>query len=91
MDKRAQIIIIGRVQGVFFRDYTRENAIKIGLTGWVRNRPNGNVETVVEGEKDSIEKFIELLKKGPPVARVKEINVTWYKPENEFNDFSIRW
>ena len=91
MDKRAQIIITGRVQGVFFRDYTRKNTIKLGLNGWVKNLADGNVEAVVEGEEDRIEKLIELLKKGPPAARVKGVYVTWQKPENEFNDFSIRW
>ncbi len=91
MDKRAQIIITGRVQGVFFRDYTRENAMKLGLTGWVKNLADGNVEVVVEGEEDKIDMLIELLKKGPPAARVKDVKVIWQKPDNEFDDFSIRW
>ena len=91
MNKRAQIIITGRVQGVFFRDYTRENAIKLGLTGWVINLADYNVEAVVEGEEDKVDKLIELLKKGPPAARVKDVKVIWQKPENEFEDVSIRW
>ncbi len=91
MDKRAQIIITGRVQGVFFRDYTRENAVKLGLTGWVKNLADGNVEAEVEGEEDRIDKLIELLKKGPPAARVKDVKVVWQKPKNEFDNFSIRW
>jgi acylphosphatase len=91
MDKRAQIIITGRVQGVFFRDYTRENAIKLGLNGWVKNLAAGHVAAVVEGEEDRIEKLIELLKKGPPAARIKDVKVVWQKPENEFDDFTIHW
>lgn len=91
MNKRAQIIITGRVQGVFFRDYTRENAMKFGLIGWVKNLADGNVEVVVEGEEDKIDMLIELLKKGPPAARVKDVKVTWQKPDDEFDDFSIRW
>jgi len=91
MNKRAQIIINGRVQGVFFRDFTRENGIKLGLTGWVKNLSDDNVEAVVEGEEDRIAKLIELLKKGPPAAQVKEVNVVWQKHESEFDDFSIRW
>ncbi len=91
MNKRAQIIITGRVQGVFFRDYTRENAMKFGLIGWVKNLADGNVEVVVEGEEDKIDMLIELLKKGPPAARVKDVKVIWQKPDNEFDDFSIRW
>lgn len=90
MNKRAQIIITGRVQGVFFRDYTRENAVMLGLTGWVKNLADGNVEVVVEGEEDKIDMLIELLKKGPPAARVKDVKVIWQKPDNEFDDFSIR-
>jgi acylphosphatase len=88
---RARILITGKVQGVFFRDFTRENALKLGLTGWVRNVSDGRVESIVEGEKERILQLIEKLKQGPPVAKVKEVNVGWQAPDDEFNNFSIGW
>jgi acylphosphatase len=91
MKTRALILITGKVQGVFFRDFTRENAIRLGLTGWVRNAPAGGVELVVEGEKEKILQLVEKLHQGPPVARVKEISVNWQAHEGEFDNFSITW
>lgn len=91
MKIRASIIVTGRVQGVFFRDFTRENAIKLGLTGWVRNLPNGSVESMVEGEKDDILKLIEHLKQGPSVASVKGVKVNWQKYIGKGTDFSIQY
>ncbi len=91
MEVCAQILVTGRVQGVFFRDFTKENALKLNLTGWVRNRTDGGVEVVVEGEKEKIVQLIDKLKQGPPAALVKEVNVHWQKFKGEFNDFSIRW
>jgi acylphosphatase len=79
------------VQGVFFRDFTREKAMKLGLSGWVRNVQDGSVESIVEGEKENILKLIEHLKQGPLAAWVKEVAVTWEEHEGEFDDFSIRW
>ncbi|MEO0115796.1 MAG: acylphosphatase [candidate division WOR-3 bacterium] len=91
MKVRSQIFVSGRVQGVFFRDFTRENSLQLNLTGWVRNLPDGRVEVVVEGEKENILQLIERLKQGPPAAKVKEVNVTWQTYRGEFSDFSIRW
>ena len=91
MIKQAQIIVKGKVQGVFFRDFTYENATKLSLSGWVRNLSNGNVEALVEGEEVEILKLIERLKIGPPVAKVKEISVKWQSASGEYKNFSIRW
>jgi acylphosphatase len=91
MKTRALILVTGKVQGVFFRDFTRENAIRLELTGWVRNVPAGGVELVVEGEKEKILQLVEKLHQGPPVARVKEVSVNWQEHEGEFDDFSISW
>ena len=91
MDKQAQIIVKGKVQGVFFRDFTQENATKLRLTGWVRNLSDGNVEVLVEGEEGEILKLIERLKIGPTTAQVKEVTVKWRTSSNAFNNFSIRW
>ena len=57
--RRVHVIIEGRVQGVFFRAYTRDEAAKLGLSGWVRNRPDGSVEALIEGEKTAVEKMLQ--------------------------------
>lgn len=87
---RAELCIKGRVQGVFFRQSTKETAISCGVTGWVRNLPNGDVEAVLEGQEDAVRKVIEWCKCGPPAARVDEVQVEWNLPSNEFIRFSIR-
>ena len=56
-NKRLHIIVEGRVQGVYFRAFTRDQAVKLDLTGWVRNRPDGSVEALVEGDKASVEQM----------------------------------
>jgi len=79
----------GRVQGVFFRKYTLECALRLGIKGWVRNLKDGRVEVVGEGERESLEKFLEFLKKGPEGARVEEIEVEWKEKPKGFRDFRI--
>ncbi|MBL7073970.1 acylphosphatase [candidate division KSB1 bacterium] len=88
---RAHILVSGRVQGVFFRDFTKSNANSLGLTGWVRNLRGGCVEALAEGEKEDIEKLIQQLKVGPPAARVWEVKVEWEEWKGKFSDFRIRW
>ena len=89
MKARAHIWISGRVQGVFYRDNTRKWASSLGLTGWVRNLPDGRVEVLAEGEKDSIERLEGLLKKGPPLSRVEAVQTEWEEYTGEFMDFWI--
>lgn len=89
--KRAHIFVSGLVQGVFFRSFTQKNAKKLGLSGWVRNTQDGRVEVVVEGEKERIEKLVEYLKKGPPLARVEKVEVNWENFVGEFSDFEIKY
>jgi len=88
---RAHVIITGRVQGVFFRTETQDEAIRKGVTGWVRNMPDGRVEAVFEGEKDNVEKLIEFCRRGPPGARVTKVEVVWENYMGEFRDFRIRY
>jgi len=88
---RAHVIISGRVQGVFFRTETQDEAIRKGMTGWVRNMPDGRVEAVFEGEKDNVEKLIEFCRRGPPGARVTKVEVVWENYMGEFRDFRIRY
>jgi acylphosphatase len=89
MKARAHILISGRVQGVFYRDNTRRWASSMGLSGWVRNLPDGRVEVLVEGEKDTIKRLEDLLKKGPPLSRVEEVRIEWGEYKGEFMDFWI--
>jgi acylphosphatase len=91
MKARANIKVIGRVQGVYYRSTTREVAIELGLTGWVRNVPDGSVEIVVEGEKEKIEELIKWCRKGPPLAIVKNLEIKWEEYKNEFKSFEVRY
>ncbi len=88
---RAHLRIYGRVQGVFFRAYMREEAKKLGVTGWVRNLPDGSVEAVVEGEEDKVRELIKWAHKGSPLARVDKVDVEWGDYKGEYSDFSIRY
>jgi len=88
---RAHIIVSGRVQGVFYRAFTEETADALGLYGWVRNLPDGRVEAVFEGEKEAIEKAIVICRKGPPAARVSNIDVKWEDFKGEFTAFSVKY
>ena len=89
--KRVHVIISGRVQGVFFRAYTREAATALKLTGWVRNLHDGSVEAVLEGEDKNVESMLEWCKKGPPHAVVKHVDSTDEPYTGEFGDFRITY
>ena len=91
MKKRAHIFVSGRVQGVFFRDHTQRLANSLNLTGWVRNLRDGRVEVLAEGDKENIEDLIKGLKQGPPLARVKKVDVEWGDYKGEFEDFRITY
>ncbi|MGB9671783.1 MAG: acylphosphatase [Candidatus Bathyarchaeales archaeon] len=91
MTVRAHIFVSGRVQGVFFRSETRHEAKKRGVKGWVRNLPDGRVEAVFEGEEKSVKELIEFCKRGPPGARVTNVEVLWENPTEEFKDFEIKY
>jgi acylphosphatase len=73
MKKRIHIIVSGRVQGVFFRDYTKRAAQGLGLTGQVRNLPDGTVEIVAEGDTQPLEKLIDCCRQGSPGSDVKDV------------------
>lgn len=88
---RAHIYVSGYVQGVFFRASMREVAQQYGVTGWVRNLPDGRVEAVLEGEEDKVLKVIEWSRRGPPLAEVEDVQVIWEEYKGEFKDFRIRW
>jgi len=88
---RAHLIISGLVQGVFFRHHTRKNAIRLDLTGWVRNRPDGNVEAVFEGTEENVALMIDWCRTGPPSARVTDVEITREEATHSFSDFTSRY
>ena len=87
--QRVHLRIKGRVQGVFFRYETQSVAQRLGLVGWVRNRLDGSVEVVAEGEKEKLDELIKWCHQGPPLARVDSVEVQWEEPTGEFKNFSI--
>ena len=87
--KRVRVKIFGRVQGVGFRFFVYRNAKNLGLKGWVRNLTDGTVEALFEGEDEKVKEILELCKKGPPLAKVKRVEVREEEVKNEFNDFEI--
>lgn len=91
MKVRAHVIFIGRVQGVFFRANCMKEAKNLGLSGFVRNLPNGDVEAVFEGEKELVEKAIEWNKTLQPSAIVKDARIEWGDASDDFDGFSIRY
>ena len=86
---RRRAIVHGRVQGVFFRDSTRERANAHGVAGWVTNRPDGAVEAVLEGPPDAVQRVLRFLETGPPHASVDHVDVTEEQPEG-LAGFSVR-
>jgi acylphosphatase len=88
---RAHVYVSGRVQGVFFRSETQDQARRHGLTGWVRNLPDGRIEAVFEGDKENVESLIEFCKRGPPAAKVTNVEVTWENSKGIYKNFIIRY
>lgn len=91
MKVRAHVFVSGRVQGVFFRYETRNEAKMRGVRGWVRNMPDGRVEAVFEGEEEAVRELIEFCRRGPLGARVMKVDVKWENYAGEFKDFEIRY
>ncbi len=85
----AHVEVSGKVQGVFFRATAKKIAEKNNLTGWVKNLSNGNVEAIVSGDKDSVERFIEWCKLGPENAKVETVDVD-YIEEKIFKEFKVK-
>ena len=88
---RAHVIIEGRVQGVFFRGCTQDEARLRKVTGWVKNRYDGKVEAVFEGEKNAVHALIDWCYTGSPHASVKTVEIQWEDYQGEFSSFSITY
>ena len=81
--------ITGRVQGVFFRAWTREQADRLDVNGWVKNCPDGSVEAHLEGSHERVDRLVDLLRRGPSGARVDDVQVHEAQPENH-DWFAVR-
>lgn len=87
----AHVIVRGRVQGVCFRMETVQVAQHYGVTGWVRNRPDGAVEACFSGEQTAVNAVVAWCRHGPAGAHVDDLELTWQTPQEDFRDFQIRW
>ena len=86
--KSVHIIVYGRVQGVFFRANARKKAIELGIKGYSKNMEDGTVEVVAQGDEESLDKFIDFIKKGPGLAKVDSVKIAQKNQEN-FKSFEI--
>jgi acylphosphatase len=86
---RIRLIIQGRVQGVWFRDSTRREAVRLGVTGWVKNRRDGGVEVVAEGPEEKVKQLVAWCHQGPSHARVTDVQQTREEWQGEFDSFDI--
>jgi len=89
--RRVNAIVEGVVQGVFFRACTRDEGERLALAGWVRNQPNGKVETEFEGEAREVERMINWLHQGSPMSRVSKVTVIELTPSCTERDFTITY
>ncbi|HWP60524.1 MAG TPA: acylphosphatase [Candidatus Acidoferrales bacterium] len=87
---RIRVRVEGRVQGVFFRASALDEAVRLGVTGWARNLPDGSVEIVAEGDKGALDAFVAWCHRGPPRARVERVRVEHEEFRNEFSGFRVR-
>jgi acylphosphatase len=88
----VKVVVSGRVQGVFFRDFTLYKASELDLSGYVRNLPHGqSVEVVAEGNRLKILKLIEFLKIGPTSALVSDVEIHWSEFSGEYSEFRVRY
>ena len=89
--ERLHAVIEGHVQGVSFRYYTQAEAQRLGLNGWVRNRPDGSVEVTAEGPRSALDQFLAFLQRGPSAAHVAQVHSEWAPARGEFDRFDIQW
>lgn len=87
--KTIRVVVSGRVQGVWFRAWTEKTARGLGLTGWVRNRSDGNVEAVIAGPTQDVDRMLQALWQGPPAAQVRDV-VELPAAGGTFTDFTVR-
>jgi acylphosphatase len=89
--RRVELRVYGIVQGVFFRASTRDEAARLGLGGWVRNRPDGSVEVLAEGDEPALRRLVAFCREGPPGARVERVEEQWGGGTGEFDHFRVSY
>ncbi len=87
---QVHIWVSGRVQGVGFRAFVQQTAMLIGVTGWVRNVGADTVETVAEGEREKVERFVQAVKRGPRLSLVEAVREEWQPASGQFGAFEVR-
>ena len=85
----VKIIIKGRVLDVSYRYFTLRQALSFNIFGWVRNQVNGDVKAYAEGDRESLDQFINYLKKGPSFSRVDDVILNWEAEDKSYNEFNI--
>jgi acylphosphatase len=90
MAVRAHLVVSGRVQGVWYRGSMRDEAARLGVAGWVRNRDDGTVEAEVEGAQEAVEALLAWARRGPRGARVTDVRVRWIEPRGERGGLVVR-
>ena len=88
--KRAHVRVSGQVQGVFFRDSTREKAEELGLAGWVKNLPDGKVEAVFEGPSERVREIVRWCEEGPRHASVEHVDADFESADGDLEGFEVR-
>ena len=89
MTMNARLIITGNVQGVGFRAFVRNRAIKNNITGWVKNLDDGSVEALLSGSQENLDKLIEITRRGTPWSKVSDVVVTYSEDQEEYSLFEI--
>lgn len=89
MTVNARLIITGNVQGVGFRAFVRNRAIKNNVTGWVKNLDDGSVEALLSGSQENLDKLIEITRRGTPWSKVSDVVVTYSEEQEEYYLFEI--
>ena len=89
--RRAHVFVYGRVQGVYFRQNTKQVATRHGVKGWVRNLPDGRVEALFEGDSANVGEVIEWCHVGPPKAQVQDVKVKFEEYTGEFAEFEVNY
>jgi acylphosphatase len=85
------VVAHGWVQGVGYREFVSREARRLRLRGYVRNASDGSVEVEAEGDREELERFLERLREGPPMAEVGRLEVAWDADRGEFTDWDLRW
>ncbi len=87
---RVHAYASGRVQGVFYRENTKQKAQELSVTGLVRNLEDGRVEAVAEGEEEKVKELLDWMQEGPSAARVDNLEVNWEDYKGEFDEFEVK-